>query len=677
MEYEMERTGFFEHRIAQLLLSWLERHPWNADLYELTAVFLENTLPFEECAERQDFPKDTAQARVLHDSIYEKMLPLAGATTINPAIEALVQRFDLSSIETELIVFFFLYCLFGALESYYDKLPEWDQVDRLSRYCRIDEDSVLSAIGTSGKLLRSGIGINDGHALRMPRHGITFGLAEPILAYIGAEAKRSLSAFILETGVHEALSLSAFDLPEVTLVAAKTTLNIAEGKPTILLFGKPGTGKTEFSRSLCISAGFQPCFLKHDRTSGKRSYADLLLAARLIDTGHEVLIIDEADEILNLEPGPFATPIEGIKKSMINDFLDDTRARMIFISNATSRIPDSILRRFSFHIAFEDLGPLQRLRVWNNLCPGECPFSASEQRSLASRYRANPARIRQIIDVCSSINLASSLESSPYMVAQDMLARSDELMYGIARPVSESNTRYNARFLNLGVPVDDLLRSLVTWKERFRATERGLNLLFYGVPGSGKTAFAHYLADFLGLNPIVKRGSELMSPFVGMTEKAIHEAFHESEGSVLIIDEADSLLSERQTSTHGWERSRTNEVLTSMESFKGLFIASTNFKTALDNASLRRFTYKIEFRGTTPDCRLDLISTFFPGLHWNNEEQSVLEGLSNITLGDVAVIAQRLELTNELNPSLILSELRDEIGCREPEGRKIGFLSDR
>ena len=53
-------------------------------------------------------------------------------------------------------------------------------------------------------------------------------------------------------------------------------------------------------------------------------------------------------------------------------------------------------------------------------------------------------------------------------------------------------------------------------------------------PGSGKTTFAHHLADFLGLNPIVKRGSDLIDSFVGMTEKAIHEAFHEAEGSVLL-----------------------------------------------------------------------------------------------------------------------------------------------
>ena len=231
------------------------------------------------------------------------------------------------------------------------------------------------------------------------------------------------------------------------------------------------------------------------------------------------------------------------------------------------------------------------------------------------------------MSVVQSIQLLLT-ESNPFAVAQDMLARSDELMYGIARHKSEQNLQYNARFLNLGVPVDDLLQSLVTWKARFPGTERGLNLLFYGMPGSGKTAFAHHLADYLGLNPIVKRGSDLMSPYVGMTEKAIHEAFHEAEGSVLIIDEADSLLSERQTAAHRWERSQTNEILTSMESFKGLFIASTNFKTALDSASFRRFTFKIEFRSTLPERRLELISTYFPELKWSKEDQVKLENIS-------------------------------------------------
>jgi tRNA A37 threonylcarbamoyladenosine biosynthesis protein TsaE len=672
----MEKIGYLEHGIARLLISWLEKHPWNAELFDLTSVFLENILPLNGPLERQSFPEDAAKARVIRESYSEKLRPFIDVGSINPAISIIAQRFNLSSAETKLVDFFFLYCRFLFLEHYFDKLPEWDQIERLSYWCGLDGNTILNTMCPLGKLVLSGIGINDGHALRMLRHGITFGLAEPVLSYIDSEANHPLSSFLLEVDEKEILPLSAFDLPEVTMAAAKSTLIMAGGKPIILLYGKPGTGKSEFSRSLCRSVGLQPCYLKHDRATGKRSYPDLLLAARLVDPNNEVLIVDEADEILNLDPGLFSAPVEGIKKSMINDFMDDSTARMIFISNATSRIPDSILRRFSFHIAFEDLGPLQRLRVWNALCPSEHPFSASERSSLASRFRANPARIRQIIDVCGSIDPASSEDNNSFAVAQDMLARSDELMYGIARHKSEQNLQYNARFLNLGVPVDDLLQSLVTWKARFPGTERGLNLLFYGMPGSGKTAFAHHLAEYLGLNPIVKRGSDLMSPYVGMTEKAIHEAFHEAEGSVLIIDEADSLLSERQTAAHRWERSQTNEILTSMESFKGLFIASTNFKTALDSASFRRFTFKIEFRSTLPEQRHELVSTYFPELKWSKEDQVKLESLADITPGDIAVVSSRLELVSTLSPSIVLNELQVELECRGHRSSRIGFVSD-
>jgi len=65
---------------------------------------------------------------------------------------------------------------------------------------------------------------------------------------------------------------------------------------------------------------------------------------------------------------------------------------------------------------------------------------------LASRYRANPARIRQIIDVCGSLSIEPNAEAKPFEIAQDMLARSDELMYGITRNTIRSQTQYDARF---------------------------------------------------------------------------------------------------------------------------------------------------------------------------------------------------------------------------------------
>ena len=243
-------------------------------------------------------------------------------------------------------------------------------------------------------------------------------------------------------------------------------------------------------------------------------------------------------------------------------------------------------------------------------------------------------------------------------------------MYGIPRKAIEPRSRYDARFLNIGKPVDSLLRSLEAWKDDFRENERGLNLLFYGAPGTGKTAFGRYLADYLGLYPVVKRASDLLGPFVGMTERAIRDAFTEAEGAVLIIDEADSLLSERQAATHVWERSRTNEILTSMESFKGLFIASTNLRSVLDGASFRRFAFKVEFRGIAPEKLQDLMAAYFPGLSWSEEEQCVLESLGQVTLGDVAAVARRCEFSREITTALVLAELQEELSIRGTQDRE-------
>ena len=605
----MPKVGYIEHRIACLLITWLEDYPWTEELYDLTAALLDRTCSSNKPYKRQAFPEDPEKAGKLRAPCLQRLGSLVEPVISNPAINALVQRFGLMPGQALLVEYFFLYGSFGALEQYFDKLPEWEQIDRLARWCGMENNMMLHELSTSGKSVRSGIAVDEGRALRMPSHGITFGLATPVFSFIDAENKYPLSSFVVEGDTREVLPLSAFDLPPVTLAAARASLSLTEGKSTLLLFGKPGTGKTEFSRSLCVSSGFQPSFLKHDR-SGKRSFAELLLAARLVDPNREALIIDEADEILNLEPGPLTPPNDGINKSMINEFLDGSDARMIFISNASERIPDSIIRRFSFHLGFEDFRPARRLKIWNALCDGETTLSASERQVLAGRYRANPSRIRQVVDVCTSLSaVGSSVE--PFQVAQDMLARSDELMYGIPKKTVEPRSRYDARFLNIGKPVDSLLRSLEAWKDDFRESERGLNLLFYGAPGTGKTAFGHYLAEYLGLYPVVKRASDLLGPFVGMTERAIRDAFIEAEGAVLIIDEADSLLSERQAATHVWERSSTNEIFTSMESFKGLFIASTNLRSVLDGASFRRFAFKANSEvSRLRSCRTSWLPTF-------------------------------------------------------------------
>jgi len=96
--------------------------------------------------------------------------------------------------------------------------------------------------------------------------------------------------------------------------------------------------------------------------------------------------------------------------------------------------------------------------------------------------------------------------------------------------------------------------------------------------------------------PVVsKRASDLLNAHVGDSEKAIARAFEEArdEGALLILDEVDSLLSDRRLAVRSWEVSQVNELLVQLEAHTLPVVATTNFMERLDPACLRRFTFKI------------------------------------------------------------------------------------
>ena len=228
-------------------------------------------------------------------------------------------------------------------------------------------------------------------------------------------------------------------------------------------------------------------------------------------------------------------------------------------------IPSSTLRRFHIHISFEDFNLARRLHMWTHLHSGRKILSEVELRKLAYDHKANPARIQQVLDICET-SVSRGIDRSILMpMADDLLSRGEELMYGRPRGVKKVKTIYDPRFVNIGLPVGNLISKIREWQMHCGETGRGLNLLFYGKPGTGKTAFAKHLVDELGLQPVIKRGSDILSPFIGRDEKNIRDAFNEAESCALIIDEADTFLSDRRRTTHGWERS-----LTHLRQFGGL-----------------------------------------------------------------------------------------------------------
>ena len=123
-----------------------------------------------------------------------------------------------------------------------------------------------------------------------------------------------------------------------------------------------------------------------------------------------------------------------------------------------------------------------------------------------------------------------------------------------------------------------------------------------GPAGTGKSAWARHLAAVIGLPVHEKRAPDLISKWVGKSEKNIARAFANAraEGAMLIFDEADSLLSDRRGADHSWEVRQINEMLTWMENHPLPFVCTTNLADRLDPASQRRFPSRVQFDWLSP-----------------------------------------------------------------------------
>ncbi|EPY05766.1 ATPase [Paenibacillus alvei TS-15] len=128
----------------------------------------------------------------------------------------------------------------------------------------------------------------------------------------------------------------------------------------------------------------------------------------------------------------------------------------------------------------------------------------------------------------------------------------------------------------------------------------GISVLFAGPSGTGKTLAAEVLANELRLDLYRVDLSSVVSKYIGETEKNLRRIFDAAEdgGSILLFDEADALFGKRSEVTDSHDRYANLEVsylLQRMETYRGLAILTTNMKSALDQAFLRRIRFVVQF----------------------------------------------------------------------------------
>jgi hypothetical protein len=145
----------------------------------------------------------------------------------------------------------------------------------------------------------------------------------------------------------------------------------------------------------------------------------------------------------------------------------------------------------------------------------------------------------------------------------------------------------------------------------------GIGVLFSGESGTGKTMAAEVIANELQLNLYRIDLSQVVSKYIGETEKNLSRLFDAAEdgGAILFFDEADSLFGKRSEVKDSHDRYANIEInylLQRMESFRGLAILATNMKSALDPAFVRRLRFIVDFPYPGPEERKNMWLKVFP-----------------------------------------------------------------
>ncbi|WP_162577709.1 MULTISPECIES: ATP-binding protein [unclassified Variovorax] len=582
-------------------------------------------------------------------------------------VQELVDCLELTDLERDLLVFGVASAVSDELRTILSRL---DQSNRLAPEVfagifGVSVAELAGALAETSPLRLSGLLRTRGTLNRYP-------VVSEFWIRVLAESPEGLARTLTEPIVFRPTSGVPARLPSDDLdLAAALVANASEPGVNLMLYGAGGLDKQGVLRELVERTNRNAHRLAKLESSYGEEPTIAYIAQRCLPTVDKaaLLVLDRPDAILEAQPSGYMAKMFGLEvdPGQVAPFdeliLTSNPLPTVWLSaNVSSLSPDTV-SRFVFHAGLQKARREDRRAQLERTVKG-LDLSRETEEALLRLEDVSGVQLEAGMRAARLFGVQTPSEYEAALL-QAVKRSLKALERGTSPKAKECVTQYSLDFLNCAGRFGP--KQILTALTR---TPKG-SICLYGIPGTGKTQYVEYLAQTLGKRLLAKRGSDIMSKWVGETEKNIAAMFEEaeSEDAILFLDEGDSLLGDRNKAHASHDVSKVNELLAAMERFTGIFVLGTNLFEGLDTAALRRFTFKLQFLALTAEQRWEM---FLNEASLRETQEGISEAdkarwseelifMPNLCAGDFATVKRQCVLLGEsLSPDEWIGQLQLE-----------------